>query len=68
MQNGSRAGSRQSAEWRALHTQFDRDHVLGTVPYRWETEHSEATLVEARSGLGRIAALHRRSSTSYQIR
>ena len=24
--------------WQALYTQFQRDHVLGTVPYRWEQE------------------------------
>uniref|UniRef100_A0A7S0FAE3 Uncharacterized protein n=1 Tax=Pyrodinium bahamense TaxID=73915 RepID=A0A7S0FAE3_9DINO len=39
--------SLQHAEWRALYTQFKRDHVIGTVPYRWEKGHSEAALVEA---------------------
>jgi len=39
--------SKQHAEWRALYTQFQCEHVLGTVPYRWEKEHTEATLVEA---------------------
>ena len=38
-------GSLQHREWRALYTQFQREHVLGTVPYRWEKEHVEATLV-----------------------
>ena len=35
-------------EWRALYTQFKRDHVLGTVPYRWsDPDTSEARLVAA---------------------
>ena len=25
-------------DWQALYTQFQSDHVLGTVPYRWEKE------------------------------
>ena len=29
-------GSTQLSDWRALYTQFLADHVLGTVPYRWE--------------------------------
>lgn len=33
-------------EWRGMYTQFRRDHVLGTVPYRWEDpDVNEATLV-----------------------
>ena len=39
--------SLQHAEWRALYTQFQADHVLGTVPYRWEKGHAEAVLTEA---------------------
>ena len=39
--------SLQHAEWRALYTQFQADHVLGTVPYRWEKGHAEAVLIEA---------------------
>lgn len=38
-------GSQQLKDWRGLYTQFQRDHVLGTVPYRWEKGHSEARLV-----------------------
>jgi len=38
-------GSNQRPDWRALYTQFLRDHVLGTIPYRWNRfEH--ATLLE----------------------
>lgn len=39
-------GSLQHLDWRALYTQFQRDHVLGTVPYRWEKDHTDATLVQ----------------------
>jgi len=37
------------SDWRALYTQFQLDHVLGTVPYRWERDESchDAVLVEA---------------------
>ena len=35
-------------EWGALYTQFKRDHVLGTVPYRWnDPDTREARLVAA---------------------
>mmetsp|Transcript_57944 Transcript_57944/g.67623 ORF Transcript_57944/g.67623 Transcript_57944/m.67623 type:complete len:233 (+) Transcript_57944:153-851(+) len=30
------AGSLEQVEWRGLYTQLKRDHVLGTIPYRWE--------------------------------
>lgn len=38
----------RSEEWRGLYTQFKRDHVLGTVPYRWERDQDTmvATLVK----------------------
>lgn len=35
----------QQSDWRALYTQFQRQHVLGTLPYRWE-QATHATLVE----------------------
>lgn len=35
-------------DWRALYTQFRRDHALGTVPYKWEQGCSYCTLVEVR--------------------
>lgn len=39
-------GSLQHQEWRALYTQFQQEHVLGTLPYRWENpDTTEATLV-----------------------
>ena len=35
-------------EWSALYTQFKREHVLGTVPYRWnDPDTGEARLVAA---------------------
>ena len=34
----------QTQDWKALYTQFRREHVLGTVPYRWEKD-TEAHLV-----------------------
>eukprot|EP00971_Amphidinium_carterae_P177263 3515401-Amphidinium_carterae.1 len=37
----------QVPDWRALYTQFQCKHVLGTVPYRWEDEETEATFVSA---------------------
>ena len=40
-------GSLQHQEWRALYTQFQREHVLGTIPYRWESEAKQASLVAA---------------------
>lgn len=41
--------SLQQSDWRALYTQFQRNHTLGTVPYRWERNEDirEAVLVEA---------------------
>ena len=51
MVNGDLDGRAQPpalSDWMALYTQFQCDHVLGTVPYRWEKEDSEATLVEVR--------------------
>lgn len=42
--DGSR--SLQHRDWVALYTQFQRDHVVGTIPYRWEKGHSEAVLIE----------------------
>ena len=38
--------SLQRRDWVALYTQFQREHVVGTIPYRWEKGHSEAALVE----------------------
>ena len=35
-----------ASDWRALYTQFHREHVLGTIPYRWESEATEARLVK----------------------
>lgn len=35
----------QRREWRALYTQFQREHVLGTVPYRWDHGLTEAAVV-----------------------
>eukprot|EP00964_Phaeocystis_antarctica_P129139 scaffold93009_cov60-Phaeocystis_antarctica.AAC.2 len=40
-------GSLQHQEWRALYTQSQREHVLGTIPYRWESEAKQASLVAA---------------------
>ena len=39
--------SLQRTDWRGLYTQFKRDHVLGTVPYRWERGQRQARLVAA---------------------
>ena len=40
--------SLEELEWRGLYTQFKRDHVLGTIPYRWERgDHTAAHLVRA---------------------
>ena len=39
--------SMKNQEWRGLYTQFKREHVLGTIPYRWEREHKVARLVKA---------------------
>ena len=39
----------QDPEWQALYMQFKRSHVLGTVPYRWESKakaYTHAQLVE----------------------
>lgn len=36
----------KAGDWHALYTQFQRDHVLGTLPYRWK-DYQEATLVKA---------------------
>lgn len=47
--NDQTPGSLEQQEWRAIHTQFKREHVLGTVPYRWSTEpdgHTAARLVK----------------------
>jgi len=36
------------SDWSALYTQFQAEHALGTIPYRWERDSNErATLVEA---------------------
>mmetsp|Transcript_25977 Transcript_25977/g.60718 ORF Transcript_25977/g.60718 Transcript_25977/m.60718 type:complete len:210 (+) Transcript_25977:50-679(+) len=37
----------QCLDWRALYTQFQRKHVLGTVPYRWDKDFQEAQLISA---------------------
>ena len=42
--DGSR--SLQRRDWVALYTQFQREHVVGTIPYRWEKGHEEAALIE----------------------
>mmetsp|Transcript_65592 Transcript_65592/g.122283 ORF Transcript_65592/g.122283 Transcript_65592/m.122283 type:complete len:253 (-) Transcript_65592:9-767(-) len=41
------AQPKQLLDWRALYTQFQRKHVLGTVPYRWDKGFMDATLVSA---------------------
>ncbi|CAK9045391.1 Hypothetical protein SCF082_LOCUS25650, partial [Durusdinium trenchii] len=28
-------------DWKAMYTQFDLEHTLGTVPYRWEQQNQE---------------------------
>ena len=39
-------GSPERQDWRGLYTQFLREHVVGTIPYRWEKEDvSEARLL-----------------------
>lgn len=44
-------GSLQHQDWRAMYTQMLPEHVLSTVPYRWEKAgellHEEAILIEA---------------------
>ena len=44
-------GSLQHQDWRGMYTQMLPEHVLGTVPYRWEKAgellHEEAILIEA---------------------
>ena len=37
--------SKGESDWEALYTQFHRDHVLGTLPYRWESGESQAKLI-----------------------
>eukprot|EP00539_Tryblionella_compressa_P005605 CAMPEP_0178760814 /NCGR_PEP_ID=MMETSP0744-20121128/15692_1 /TAXON_ID=913974 /ORGANISM="Nitzschia punctata, Strain CCMP561" /LENGTH=264 /DNA_ID=CAMNT_0020415415 /DNA_START=125 /DNA_END=919 /DNA_ORIENTATION=- len=37
--------SLQLVDWRGLYTQFQREHVVGTIPYRWERGCTYATLV-----------------------
>lgn len=44
LSSGNRFG--QNDDWRGLYTQFQSDHTLGTVPYRWERGHTKARLVE----------------------
>lgn len=42
-------GSLQHEDWQALYMQFQSDHVLGTVPYRWESnvnDYREAQLMK----------------------
>jgi len=42
-------GSLQHPDWQAIYMQFQRSHVLGTVPYRWESQvmdYKEAQLME----------------------
>mmetsp|Transcript_65037 Transcript_65037/g.121153 ORF Transcript_65037/g.121153 Transcript_65037/m.121153 type:complete len:211 (+) Transcript_65037:77-709(+) len=39
--------STQFEDWRALYTQFQREHVLGTLPYKWDKGYTDATLVSA---------------------
>ena len=38
----------EEEDWSGIYTQFQQEHVLGTVPYRWESEqgYTEAVLVE----------------------
>eukprot|EP00931_Biecheleriopsis_adriatica_P115447 TRINITY_DN91231_c0_g1_i1.p1 TRINITY_DN91231_c0_g1~~TRINITY_DN91231_c0_g1_i1.p1 ORF type:complete len:455 (-),score=84.30 TRINITY_DN91231_c0_g1_i1:159-1391(-) len=43
-------GSLQHPDWQALYMQFQRRHVLGTVPYRWDSrvrDYREAQLIKA---------------------
>lgn len=40
-------GKKRKSDWSGLYTQFGREHVLGTIPYRWEAGHSEALLIRA---------------------
>jgi len=41
-------GSLQHPDWQALYCQFQQEHVLGTIPYRWDVpgKYCEATLVQ----------------------
>ena len=39
-------GTKPPTDWSAMYLQFQSDHVLGTVPYRWERGHTNAKLVE----------------------
>lgn len=36
--------SHDATDWSAIYTQFQRDHVLGTLPYHWERS-THATLI-----------------------
>jgi len=41
--------SLQNKDWTALYTQFQAEHLLGTIPYRWQQtnrEYKSATLME----------------------
>lgn len=42
------SGSLQDPDWQALYLQFQCNHALGTVPYRWESsrDYKEAQLLE----------------------
>lgn len=42
------AGSVKHLDWQALYCQFLREHVLGTIPYRWDGNFADATLIQAR--------------------
>mmetsp|Transcript_24409 Transcript_24409/g.45486 ORF Transcript_24409/g.45486 Transcript_24409/m.45486 type:complete len:249 (+) Transcript_24409:107-853(+) len=44
-------------DWRGLYTQFQRDHVLGTIPYRWDGGHDTATLVKVTFATLNVALL-----------
>jgi len=42
-------GSLQHPDWQAVYMQFQRGHVLGTVPYRWDSrvqDYKEAQLIK----------------------
>ena len=41
-----RQQSSQRQDWSALYTQLQADHILGTLPYRWDAGHTEALLCE----------------------
>lgn len=38
--------SQKCGEWSGIYTQFQRNHVLGTIPYRWDKKCTSARLVK----------------------